>query len=101
MEPAVWEQDQVEQELLMLQPHENNIVELLDSGLLKRIKLLSEEKAARHRRILKKILVKKYFKRADEGHRRRIDLAPRPRTKIIQKPQERKEEVLERQPKDI
>ena len=62
---------------------------------------MSEEKASRHRRNLKKILVKKYFRRADEGHKRKMEVGFRPRTKIIQKPQERKDEIIERQPKDL
>lgn len=101
MEDPAWDKEQIEQELQFLLPHEDNIIELLENGLLERVKLLPEEKASRHRRILKKILVKKYFRKADEGHKRRTEAGSRPRSKPTEKTQEQMESSTKRELHDI
>lgn len=53
-----------------MQIGEHNVTHLLEGGLLEKLKTVSEEKASRYRRILKKVLLKKYFDRKKEGSRR-------------------------------
>lgn len=80
---------QTESELLhqldSLDVNEINVTDLLESGLLEKLKRLSDEKASRYRRLLKKILLQKYFSKKTEPRRRVITVERKPRIKPIQK----------------